>query len=95
MKLYAWSIVVGLLVGVIYSLLRIRSPAPPLVALVGLLGILLGQQAIPLAKHLLAGNSLPGAWRLAASSDHIFGLLPGRHTGRTDVPSQRREGVSQ
>jgi len=39
MKTYLLSAGAGILVGVIYSLLNVRSPAPPLVALVGLLGI--------------------------------------------------------
>ncbi|WP_164127664.1 DUF1427 family protein, partial [Stenotrophomonas maltophilia] len=38
MKLYVLSLGAGLLVGIVYSLLQVRSPAPPLVALVGLLG---------------------------------------------------------
>nr|WP_082664891.1 DUF1427 family protein [Burkholderia ambifaria] len=41
----------GLLVGLIYSLLGIRSPAPPAIALVGLLGILVGEQALPYVKQ--------------------------------------------
>lgn len=53
MKPYLLSIGVGLLVGVIYSLLGVRSPAPPAVALLGLLGMLLGEQAVPIAKRLL------------------------------------------
>jgi len=40
MKVYIISLCAGVLVGVIYSLLHVRSPAPPLVALVGLAGIL-------------------------------------------------------
>jgi XapX domain-containing protein len=56
MKLYAFSLGVGLLVGLIYSVLDVRSPAPPLVALVGLLGILAGEQAIPFGKQLLAAR---------------------------------------
>ncbi|PYM53063.1 MAG: XapX domain-containing protein, partial [Candidatus Rokuibacteriota bacterium] len=47
MKIYLLSLGAGLLVGVIYSLVNVRSPAPPVVALVGLLGILLGEQIIP------------------------------------------------
>jgi XapX domain-containing protein len=47
MKLYLLSLGAGLLVGIVYSLLSVRSPAPPLVALVGLLGILVGEQVIP------------------------------------------------
>lgn len=52
MKIYLVSLGAGLLVGVIYSLLGVRSPAPPIVALVGLAGILLGEQIIPLGKRL-------------------------------------------
>jgi XapX domain-containing protein len=39
MKAMTISFAVGLLVGVVYAVLRVRSPAPPLVALAGLLGI--------------------------------------------------------
>lgn len=52
MKIYLVSLGAGLLVGIIYSLRGVRSPAPPIVALVGLAGILLGEQVIPLAKRL-------------------------------------------
>jgi XapX domain-containing protein len=47
MKTYLLSAGAGILVGVIYSLLNVRSPAPPLVALIGLLGILIGEQVVP------------------------------------------------
>jgi XapX domain-containing protein len=47
MRIYPLSLVTGVLVGVIYSLLNVRSPAPSLVALVGLLGILSGEQVNP------------------------------------------------
>jgi XapX domain-containing protein len=48
MKPISLSLAVGLLIGTIYSLLGMRSPAPPLVALVRLLVLLLGEQALPL-----------------------------------------------
>jgi XapX domain-containing protein len=79
MKMYLLSLGAGLLVGVIYSLLNVRSPAPPLVALVGLLGILVGEQIVPLGKQLLAGSPLAAAWTRASCTPHIFGALPGRH----------------
>jgi len=89
MKLYLVSLAAGLLVGVIYSLLDVRSPAPPLVALVGLLGILAGEQIIPVARHLLSGTPPSQAWREAHASSHLFGPLPGRHatlrTTRTSI----------
>jgi XapX domain-containing protein len=52
MKPYLISLAAGLLVGVVYHLLGVRSPAPPVIALVGLMGILLGEQAFPVAKRL-------------------------------------------
>ena len=54
---YLVSLGAGLLAGLLYSLLGVRSPAPPAIALVGLLGILLGEQALPLAKRLWAGQA--------------------------------------
>lgn len=53
MKPYLLSLGAGLLVGVLYSLMGVRSPAPPAIALLGLLGMLLGEQAVPIAKRLL------------------------------------------
>jgi XapX domain-containing protein len=44
MKGLSLSFVVGLAVGVAYGLIRVKSPAPPIVALVGLLGMVLGEQ---------------------------------------------------
>ena len=53
MKVYAMSLAAGILVGVIYGLLHVRSPAPPVIALLGLLGMLIGEQAVPLAHRLM------------------------------------------
>ncbi len=49
MKAFLLSFLVGLLVGLLYASLRVRSPAPPLVALTGLLGMVLGEAAWPRA----------------------------------------------
>ncbi|WP_045828764.1 DUF1427 family protein, partial [Luteibacter yeojuensis] len=43
LKPYALSLAMGLLVGVLYAVFRVKSPAPPAVALLGLLGILVGE----------------------------------------------------
>ncbi|NCY15681.1 MAG: DUF1427 family protein [Actinobacteria bacterium] len=40
------SLLVGLAVGGIYALLGVRSPAPPAVALLGLLGIVVGEYVV-------------------------------------------------
>ena len=47
MKAFALSIAVGLLVGLLYAWLQVKSPAPPLVALAGLLGMVIGEAAMP------------------------------------------------
>jgi XapX domain-containing protein len=56
MKPYLLSLAAGMLVGGIYALIGVKSPAPPTIALIGLLGILLGEQAVPVARKLLAGE---------------------------------------
>jgi XapX domain-containing protein len=91
MKLYLLSLGAGLLVGVIYSLLGVRSPAPPLVALVGLLGILAGEQIIPVGKRLLAGSTLQSAWREERCGEALFGTLPGRSPS---TPTQSQPAAS-
>jgi XapX domain-containing protein len=45
MKTALISFAVGLFVGVLYGVVRVKSPAPPIIALVGLLGMVLGEQA--------------------------------------------------
>jgi XapX domain-containing protein len=44
MKVMLASFAVGLGVGVIYGLIKVKSPAPPIVALLGLLGMVFGEQ---------------------------------------------------
>jgi len=44
MKVLFLSFIVGLGVGVLYGLIRVKSAAPPIVALLGLLGMVLGEQ---------------------------------------------------
>jgi XapX domain-containing protein len=80
MRMYLASLAAGMLIGVIYSLINVRSPAPPLVALIGLLGILVGEQLLPVGQRLLAGCDLPSAWQQSACTAHLFGSLPGRST---------------
>ena len=44
------SLGAGLVVGLLYYLVRVQSPAPPLIALAGLLGIVIGEHAIPFVQ---------------------------------------------
>jgi XapX domain-containing protein len=77
-KVYVLSFAVGLLVGVIYGVLNVRSPAPPVIALIGLFGILLGEQLVPLAKRLVSNEPVSSAWVREQCVPHIFGQLPGK-----------------
>lgn len=84
-KVYLLSFGAGLLVGVIYSLLNVRSPAPPVVALIGLLGILLGEQTVPLVKRLLVQRqNVTVTWMREQCGEHVFGQLP-----RAGEPGER------
>ena len=76
MKIYLASLGAGVLVGVIYALLNVRSPAPPVVALVGLLGILLGEQLVPVARRLLSSQPVTSAWAREHCAPHVLGELP-------------------
>jgi XapX domain-containing protein len=85
MKVYFISLGAGVLVGVIYSLLNVRSPAPPLVALVGLAGILIGEQVLPVGKQVLTGASISSAWKQAMCTQHIFGMMPGHPSSQPKI----------
>jgi XapX domain-containing protein len=79
MKLSLVSLAVGLVFGALYGMLYVRSPAPPVVALVGLLGILMGEQIPPLVRHVFARTSA-SVTRIDQVKPHVFGSLP---AGRT------------
>lgn len=85
MKPYLIALAVGLLVGLIYGLLNVRSPAPPVIALVGLFGILLGEQIVPIGKRLLGGEQVTLASVREECGDHVFGPLPQRRAASPDL----------
>jgi XapX domain-containing protein len=80
MKPYFLSLLAGILAGVIYGAIGVNSPAPPIIALTGLLGMLAGEQILPVARRMLSGHRLNTAWRDAQCSQHMFGALPGGTT---------------
>lgn len=86
MKIYLLSLGAGLLVGVLYGLINVRSPAPPVVALVGLLGILAGEQIPAYVKQWLgrqeAGLATPGAAPLTGTE---AGEKGNRQTGSRET----------
>lgn len=92
MKFYLMSLGAGLLVGIIYSLLQVRSPAPPVIALVGLLGILLGEQVVPFAKTLWSKEPAAVSW-FNHIKPHVFGHLPTGEaaTASVEVPKSSSE----
>ncbi|MEZ5934051.1 MAG: DUF1427 family protein [Alphaproteobacteria bacterium] len=47
---YLIAFAIGLGVGAIYGLLSVKSPAPPIIALLGLLGMLAGEAAVQRLK---------------------------------------------
>ncbi|WP_031363536.1 DUF1427 family protein [Caballeronia sordidicola] len=55
---YLISLAAGFVVGLLYCLVRVQSPAPPLIALAGLLGIVLGEHTIPVVRAHLFPESV-------------------------------------
>jgi XapX domain-containing protein len=76
MKLYLVSLAAGVLVGCIYALLQVRSPAPPAIALIGLFGMLVGEQVVPIAKRLISGEPITVSWFRAECVSRITGVTP-------------------
>lgn len=60
--MYWMSLGAGILVGIIYALINVRSPAPPAIALLGLLGMLIGEQIVPLAKRVMSSEPVSVTW---------------------------------
>ena len=91
MRIYLLSLGAGLLVGGVYSLLNVRSPAPPVVALVGLLGILIGEQLIPVGKEMLSGAPRR---RVATgqSASTCWACSPGATRGNKSKPPHHAGG---
>jgi len=90
MKIYLVSLFAGVLVGVVYGLISVRSPAPPVVALIGLMGMLLGEQVLPLAKRLMSEQQVSVGWVRERCGEHIFGQLP---SNTPPSPSRAAGGV--
>lgn len=98
MKVYLVALAAGLLIGGVYSLLGVRSPAPPVVALVGLLGMLLGEQGLLLAKRAVQRQPITAGWFASECVPKITGVDPpkdGLEGGSPTVPDappgQKRE----
>ena len=86
MKPYLISLAAGLLVGVVYSLLNVRSPAPPVIALVGLLGMLAGEQIVPLVKRMASSQPVTLGWVKQECVPHVLGELPVGESAKVRPP---------
>ena len=84
--MYLMSIGAGILVGIIYGLINVRSPAPPAIALVGLLGMLIGEQLVPIAKRLAQGAPLTQAWLASECAPRITGIEPKKEQPPRELP---------
>lgn len=95
MKLYLMSLGAGVLVGIIYALIAVCSPAPPVIALIGLFGMLLGEQIPPLVKGYLQQKPAGHSWLHHQVCPHMFGHLPrGRDTAGTQLAQSERNDTS-
>jgi XapX domain-containing protein len=76
----ALSLVAGLVAGIGYGLCGIRSPAPPAIALLGLLGMLVGEHGVLLARRHFASQpyEAPRAQTPAQPSDDQSLKTPGK-----------------
>ena len=74
MKIYLVALATGALVGLVYALLQVRSPAPPVIALVGLLGMLIGEQSVPVVKRMLGKEPLTASWLRTQCVAQITGV---------------------
>jgi XapX domain-containing protein len=85
MKLYLMSLFVGVLIGAIYGFINVRSPAPPVIALVGLAGILIGEQTVPIVKHWISQQPVSLTLITEHLRSHSFARLPTQASARGRV----------
>lgn len=53
---YALSLAVGLLAGAAYGVIGVQSPAPPVIALIGLAGILIGEALVSWLRNRVSAK---------------------------------------
>ena len=94
---YLISLGAGILAGVLYGLINVRSPAPPAIALVGLLGMLVGEQVVPVAKRVIEGVPLSlhlhRAWFASECQSKITGVQAStKASATTEAADESRQG---
>ena len=82
MRSYLTSLILGVGVGVVYGIVKVRSPAPPVIALIGLLGMLAGERAVSLVRSHVSkamfNSARPRAIVLQRRSLTMSAASPGR-----------------
>lgn len=76
MKPYVISLLMGIFAGVLYAAMDVRSPAPPIIALLGLLGMLIGEQVVPAIRRKRSGQRLTASWFHSECVPKIMGGPP-------------------
>ena len=87
--MYLISLGAGILAGLLYGLLNVRSPAPPAIALIGLLGMLIGEQIVPVAKRLIDRAPVTIGWFASECKPKITGVAA-KPTTPDDEPGTRQ-----
>jgi XapX domain-containing protein len=85
---YLISLGAGILAGLLYGLINVRSPAPPAIALIGLLGMLVGEQVVPVAKRVIEGVPLTRAWFASECQSKITGVAADANNEAADASRQ-------
>jgi XapX domain-containing protein len=88
MRISVVALATGGLVGIIYVLIDVRSPALSAAALVGPFGILTSEQVAPVAKRSLIGEPLYLCWLKTDRVPHVF-WLPARSKAVAGEPEVR------
>ncbi|QUG73483.1 DUF1427 family protein (plasmid) [Erwinia sp. E602] len=70
------SLGAGTLIGIIYALLRVQSPAPPAVALIGLLGMVIGSTLGGKLLHTSPSARVTTSEQHPITADHRPASLP-------------------
>ncbi|MET9595327.1 DUF1427 family protein [Streptomyces sp. NPDC006516] len=75
----AVSLAAGLLMGAVYQLMGVTSPAPPLIGLTGLLGIVLGERGVAACRERSARRDSGHPVTPAAPNSTRRPPRPGEH----------------
>ncbi|MFM0193090.1 DUF1427 family protein [Paraburkholderia strydomiana] len=89
---YIISLGVGFGVGLLYWLLKVQSPAPPLIALAGLLGMVLGEHAIPVVKAQLFPQSAAVEAASPSSTLPVAAPMPDSSPQKPGAPGATKQG---